>query len=693
PGTRSAQTDNTYGTSTRAFNINPYSYATGTSRMLTAYDENGNLEYFKQNYAPFNILNELENNYAKLGVVDYKIQGTASYDVIPSLNLSVVGAYRYQKSETQTSVTENANMVKAYRAMNDLTTIGNNPLLYQDPNNILQYPQTVLPEGGFYFSQSNTMKQYYLRGSMNYNQTFAQDHIITIFGSMELRSTDRVNQSFDGVGYQYDNGGLSTPYYLYFKQLAESGGSYFSMQPTKERYLAYLGQLTYSYKNKYNVTGSYRYDGSNTMGKSRTARWLPTWNVAGSWNIDEEAFWKKNDVITSATLRASYGLVANTGSATNTAATFYSAISDRRVLTDRETVIDLRNLENSELTWEKQHELDLGANLGFFNNRITLMMDYYSRQQFDLIGSIPNAGIGGQSVKIGNYADMKGKGFEFTLEAKVITKKTWGWTTRFNIARNTNKITNLQVNPRVVNAITGNGAAVLGGPVRSLYSVPFATLDHNYGFPTFYGPDSPLPTAYINQQLQDLSFLRYEGPIDPVTTGGWYNNFTYKGFSLSGLIKFSSGNAVRLSPNIANQYSDMTAMTKSALDRWIMPGDETRTTVPSLLDALIGNQRVTNLNGVNISSGYPYNTYNNSTERTVSGDYIKLAFANLSYAIPSDVCKKMGIRSSSLGVTTNNILTIKADRRLGGQDPEFFNSGGVAIPQARYFTFTLKLGF
>lgn len=692
PGTQDQVSEPVYGSYIRGFDINPYQFVLNTSRMLTPYDENGNLEYFRENYAPFNILNELSSNYMKLGEVDYKMQATASYQILPSLEYSVIGAYRYVKTENQTYALENSNLVQAYRAYGNAIMIGSNQYLYTDPDVSNAMPEIVLPSGGFYNINATTMKNYYVRNALTFNKNIGEDHYLSAFASVEARSIDRENEYFDGVGYQYENGGLVNPYYKYFKQAAEQGKPYFGMQPGYERFLAYMAQVTYSYKNRYTITPVIRYDGSNKMGESKTARWLPTWNISGSWNINEEPFWKENKILSSATLRGSYGLVGNIGNATNSEAVFYNQIARRPYITDQETLTYIDHLANGQLTWEKQHELDLGTNLGFYQNRINLTVDYYKRRQFSLIGPVLTSGIGGEYQKQGNYASMKGQGLEVTLDAKVVNTKDFGWSVRFNIAKNTSKITSLETDPLIWDAVSGNGAAILGYPVRGMFSVQFAGLDHYLGYPKFIGTGADKPvTTYINLQSDDLSNLKYEGPTDPVTTGGFYTNFRYKGFTLAGLIKFSAGNVLRLNPVINAAYSDMQALTKDMNNRWEMPGDEKKTTIPAILDQVAAAQIVDN-EGNLVSPVYPYNLYNYSTERVVKGDYVKVAYVNLAYNLPLSLCKKIGLKETSFAFTTNNIWTIYADKRLNGQDPEFFNSGGVALPQPKYFTFTLKVG-
>jgi hypothetical protein len=288
---------------------------------------------------------------------------------------------------------------------------------------------------------------------------------------------------------------------------------------------------------------------------------------------------------------------------------------------------------------------------------------------------------------------MEANGIEFSLDARIVRTKDFSWSSRLNIAHNTNKITRLETAPLIWTAVSGNGGAVKGYPSRGLFSVPFAGLDHNLGYPTFIGSGKGSPvTPYIYLQDDDLTNLKYEGPVDPTVTGGLYNQVSYKGFTLAGLIKFSSGNVLRLRPTISAAYSDMQAMTKDVLNRWMMPGDETRTSIPSIIDPLSAVQIVDNT-GVQIQAVYPYNLYNYSTERVVNGKYVKLASLSFGYQLPQWFCSHLAMTNASITAVANNILTLYADKRLNGQDPEFYNSGGVALPTSKQVTVSLKVGF
>lgn len=696
PGTLGRNSNPVFGTYDRDFDINPFSYAINTSRVLTPYDANGNLEYFTKDYAPFNIIDELKNNTLGLTQIDFKGQVGVKYKVIKDLQYSFDGAYRFAKTNQEHKITENSNQAKAYRAgvaEQNPTIINNNRFLYRNPDNPNALPVSVLPFGGFYNTVDDNITNYYFRNSLEYNKTINEDHLINIFGAQELRYINRQHKTFDGYGYQYDQGGVPFIDPNIVKQNVESNFNYYSMKYNYERYLNYSLRAAYSYKGKYSINATGRYDGSNLLGESRTARWLPTWNVSGAWNIDREEFFGSEShtnsspsalsrILNRATLRATYGLVASLGPATNSSLVLLAQGTRRPYLSEKETALFISGLENSELTFEKMNETNLGLDLGFLGDRLTLTVDAYDRRSFDLIGAIRTSGIGGEGTKIANYADMKSRGIEATIGATIIKMKDFGWNAQLNFGHNTSKITNLQNQPLIFDLVNADGGPQLGYPQRGLFSIDFQGLSHENGVPQFIKEDGTIGTnVYLQSDV--TKYLKYEGPVDPTLTGGFYNSFRYKDFTFSGLITFSAGNKVRLNPVFKSSYSDLDAMSSVFLNRWEMPGDELITNVPSILD----KRQVAQLDG------YPYNNYNYSSARVADGGFVRLKQVSLSYNIRPEMISKFGFRTASLSLVANNVILIYSDKALNGQDPEFFGTGGVALPIPRQFTLSLKVGF
>ena len=116
----------------------------------------------------------------------------------------------------------------------------------------------------------------------------------------------------------------------------------------------------------------------------------------------------------------------------------------------KESGLQIDDLENSELTYEKKHELNIGAEIGFLDNRINLAADWYKRDNYDLIGAINTMGIGGQVMKYANVASMKSHGIEFTLSTRNIVTKDFKWNTDFIFSQAKNEVTDLETNTRIL---------------------------------------------------------------------------------------------------------------------------------------------------------------------------------------------------------------------------------------------------
>ncbi|WP_462092669.1 SusC/RagA family TonB-linked outer membrane protein [Sphingobacterium hungaricum] len=693
PGTLTRESDPVYGKYSRNFDINPYSYSLNTSRLITPYDENGDLEYFTMNYAPFNIINEINNNYLNLEGLDIKVQGGIKYKFLKNLTYSADAAYRYAKTERQHYIKDGSNMAMAFRANANPTVNDGNILLYDDPDFPNEQAEVILPEGGFFNTSTNGIKNYYFRHNLEFDETFNVDHRLNLFGSMEVRYTDRQNSAYDGVGYQYNNGGLVNPYYKYFKNAIEAGDPYFGMNYGKDRFTAFAVRSAYSFKEKYLLNGTFRYDGSNLMGRSRTARWLPTWNISGAWFMDQEAFFEAlNPVLTGAKIRATYGLVGSLGSANNSGAVFYSQIARRPYDDEKEAIIYTNNVQNSELTWEKLYEFNIGADLAFYD-KIDVTVDIYKRDIFDLIGRIKTSGIGGEYEKDANYADMKSKGFELTIAGNPIKRDNFSWRTQFNFGVNKNEITKIDINDNIWNFVRAEGAAQLGRSQRGLYSIEFDGLNSEYGYPTYVGTEGQRNETNIYLQSTDVDYLKYHGPVDPTLTGGFFNQFIYKQFTVSALFTFATGNYVRLQPTIDATYNDMTSMSKDIVNRWMRPGDEAYTNIPAILDRYTIDNRVTSSTGAVVNAVYPYNAYNYSDQRVAKGDFIRLKNVSIAYRLPKSITDRLSISSAQLALVGNNLSLLYSDKKLNGADPEFFNNGGVAMPIPRQYTLSLKVGF
>lgn len=685
PGTLGSSIDAVSGEVKRDFDINPYSYALNTSRAL---DPD---VFYTRNYAPFNIMYELDNNYLDLDVTNLRFQGEFKYTPIKDLELSVLGAVKHSATTREHYILDESNQAQAYRAAYTTTIRDANSFLYTDPDVPFALPETVLPYGGIFQRTDNKMFGWDFRASATYNKNFGTHHLINAYAGMETNSIDRHAVWFRGWGLQYNMGEIAQYNYKIFKKGAEENTDYFTMGNTHERRTAFFGTVTYAFKSRYSITGTMRYEGSNRLGKSRSARWLPTWNISGRWNLSDEPFMRPlAPTLSHAAIKLSYSLTAESGPSwvTNSNVVIEADNPWRPVAKDKESILVISSLANPDLTFEKKHEFNVGLEAGFLDNRINFTGDWYKRNNYDLIGITYTQGIGGEITKYGNVASMTSGGYELSLSTTNIKNKDFKWTTNFIYSHSHNEITKLNTTKRVIDLISGTGFAQQGYANHSIFSIPFMGLNDE-GLPTFLDQDGNVSVTGIYFQTsaadpKNVEFLEYSGTADPTDVASIGNTFEWKGFRLNVFVTGSFGNVVRLDPVFKASYNDLTSMPKEYKNRWIVPGDENYTTIPVIAS------RMQNVNNSKLS--YAYNAYNYSTERIAKGDFVRLKEVSLSYDFPKKLVNSIKLNSLSLKVQATNLFLLYADKKLNGQDPEFFNTGGVAVPVPKQFTVTLKIG-
>lgn len=694
PGTMSQEIDPVFGEVNRSFDINPYNYALNASRALDANT------FYVRNYTDFNIKHELENNYMDLNVGSVKFQGEIKWSIIPGLEVNLLGAAKFDQTSTEHHIKDESNQAMAYRAMGNSVIQEENKYLYKDPAFPYSLPISILPEGGIYHRTDNRMQGYDLRTSVFFTREFNMDHYLNVNAGAEINSYDRQRTWFNGWGMQYSMGEIPFYVYQFFKQANEEGATYYTMTNTSSRKAGFYANPTYSYKHRYVLTTTLRYDGSNKLGETNSSRWLPTWNVGLSWNMHEEKFFSAvQPTLSHLKLRTSYSLTGETGPDYVNNATMYVSsyvpwrpfselqetalqIGYGNTLVSKYGINSLAGFQNQDLTYEKKKEINIGVDFGLLDNRISVVTDWYARDNFSLIGPVFTELL---QVKYGNVATMKSSGVEMSVSTKNIMSKDFSWNTTFNFSYNKTEITHLLSQSTIMKLVRGSGYAKKGYSDRAVFSIPFAGLNEE-GIPTFYNENGEVVVDDINLQEvrpEHQGFLKYEGPTNPPYSGSLGNVFNYRNFRLNVFFTYSFGNALRLDPFFKHKYSDLDAMPKEFKNRWSLPGDEEKTSIP----VLINSQQYQENSYLKTA----YNLYNYSSARVAKGDFVRLKELSLTYNIDKKILPK-DINNMSLKLQATNLFLLYADKKLNGNDPEFFASGGVALPMAKQFTFTVRIG-
>lgn len=679
-GTSNAATDN--GITAREFDLNPYSYAMNTSRAMRPYDLGGNLEYYKSGYEPFNILNELQNNFVDMKTRELKLQADVGLKLSKNLTYNGLVSGRLTTAASDHSITERSNTAQAYRDVSSNLDIRNsNQYLFNDPNDEDQYPISVLPRGGILIMNDTRGTFYTVRNSMNWKPMIGNDHVFDIMAGTEVRHKDYQQTYMKGYGYEFYRGRSASPDYRAVQRDLLNGSSYYTFGQSVSNEFSWFANSAYTFLDRYNVSVSIRSDGSNRLGKTERFKFLPTWQVGGSWNIDKENFLVGANWLDMLKLRSSYGLRGNISGIGSAEMLVYYGKTNRFDTDTDEPTLNVVSPDNPGLKWEKEHILNVGLDFGIFN-KLTGSIEYYDRREFDQIGTIPSSMVTGFANKNVNWASMKNSGVELTLNYTTPIIKDLTWNSVLTWGYNKNVVLDAYFNQTVLQATGDAGSAQVGRPLNGLYSFRFAGLDSE-GLPLFYDENGQ-KTTLINRYSTDMSLLKYEGSRDPLGSGGFTNTFRYKAFSVSALLTYSYGNKIRLLPFYAPYYDDASALSKDLADRWTTPGDELYTNVPRILDQeTYDNWRIQNAD--------PITSYNRSDIRVADGSYIRLKNISLGYTLPRTVVNRVGVKNAQFQVQAQNIH-VWADKKLKGQDPESL-VGGTNVPLTKTVAFSLSVDF
>ena len=439
--------------------------------------------------------------------------------------------------------------------------------------------------------------------------------------------------------------------------------------PTNETTLSMFSAGDINFKNRYVISASFRRDGSSVFGTNH--RFGNFYSVGGSWNINEENFFKDLSAFSLLKARASYGLNGNSNFS------YYTALPTYRYDANYtgQPGSEQNNIGNSNLTWEKNGIFDVGIDFGILKNRITGTVDYYNRKTTDLILPVPLSLTSGFSVQNQNVGSMVNKGYEISLSGKPVASKSFSWDISFNISHNQNRVTELyKGSPVPFGTPSALFNATVGHDAQAFYTRIWAGVNPANGDPLWYTDGTRTKTT----NSYSAAKLALVGQADPTYFGALTNTFSYKGVSLSIQFYYNYGNEIY---DIFDSYLNSDGIyygafnqMSSQLTAWKKPGDVTN--VPKIIYG--GNK----------------NSYRGSSRYLYNGDYIRLRDLELSYLLPKSVIKRLHMSNLTVYARGTNLWTWVKDKRLPF-DPEAGANGqsefDVYIPKS--ITGGIKIGF
>lgn len=538
--------------------------------------------------------------------------------------------------------------------------------------------------------------------TLTWNKTIAGNHNFNVLAGV-------TEQGGKTAGYQFGASNLPN------EALGLSGLEEGKLLPVRTqanssnwRLMSYLGRLNYNYQSKYYATVSFRADGSSKFPPNN--RWAYFPSTALSWRIINEDFMKDISMISNAKLRASFGLTGNNRVGDFAYLQSYGLPIHHTYTFNNEYQSAIIPLfpGNDDLKWETTRQFDMGLDLGFFKDRLSLTADVYSKTTYDLLLNARLPFSSGYDYGVKNIGSMKNEGLEITIAGTPVSTRNFSWNSSINISFNRNKVleltegqqsistaigwdNNWQTLPAYISEVGQPVGNMLGFIWDGVYQLNDFDQDINGNYTLKSGIATNGNTA-DRIQPGDIKYrdLNNDGVVNasdytvigrglPIHTGGFNNTFKYGNFDLNVFFQWSYGNDIQ---NTNRLVFEGNAFNKPYLnqlasytDRWTPENTGSE------------NYRTNGFFGGGYSS------------RTVEdGSYLRLKTLALGYTMPKSVTNALKISNLRLYASAQNVLTWT---KYTGSDPEVNTYNSVltpgfdfsSYPRARTMVLGLNLTF
>ena len=423
----------------------------------------------------------------------------------------------------------------------------------------------------------------------------------------------------------------------------------------KYRIESWMGRVNYNFDEKYYLSASIRTDGSSRFYKDN--RWGTFWSVGGNWRISKEKFMEDIKWIDNLSVKLSYGQQGNDNILNSLGASNYylwQSLYDLSWANENQIGAMVSSLENKNVTWEKNGNMNVGIEALLFDNRISLNAEYYNKKTVDMLLSYPMAtstGFNGYNANVGN---MRNSGFEFELRVTPVRTDNFNWNITWMGSTVNNKVLKLTgESPEIINGVY---SIKEGMPINTFYMAKSAGVDPATGAQLYWVYDKDENGNIINERISSdyskaANSKYYLGSRIPDLYGSLSTDFSWKGLDLSILTTYSIGGKIYDSlyqGSMENMYYN-NAWNEHALRRWQKPGD------------------ITDVPRIEVASS------NTTTDRfLIDASYFTIKNITLGYTLPKAWMNKASLNSVRVFGSVDNLAIFS---HLKGMDPQYNFSG------------------
>ena len=490
---------------------------------------------------------------------------------------------------------------------------------------------------------------------VGWNHKFADKHDASVMLGQEMQKKSYFYEYYAKSDFPFADSGM--------RDLTTAGTEQGSEYYKKEARLAsYFMDAHYSYADKYYLSGSYRRDGSSVFGSD--TRWGNFWSVGGKWRISGEDFLNGNNVITNATLRASYGTVGNQDIDWYAARGFYGAGYNYNQTPGMIPV----SISNQELTWEVSKKFDIGFDLSLWH-RLHFTFDFYNEITSDALFQVPLSMTTGMTETYKNIGKIRNHGIEFSVNANILQTKDWTWSAYANLTWNENEVVKLSTDEPIEYTFQ---IIEEGRPYTQFKMKEYAGVDRETGKPLWYLNETG------NETTSDYNAAakRYVGDADPNVLGGFGTNLRWKDIDFGLSFNYRLGGKVYNSGAAFTGFgmAFRTPLEDVALNSWTEENKDAKYPQYIYKD--------------------PYNATSTSSRFLYSGDYLRISNLTLGYTLPKKWTTKILIQRLRAYISVDNLYTFTASDFVG-YNPETSANGVIAwqYPATRTFIGGIQLTF
>ncbi|WP_270089041.1 SusC/RagA family TonB-linked outer membrane protein [Sphingobacterium sp. SYP-B4668] len=469
--------------------------------------------------------------------------------------------------------------------------------------------------------------------------------------------------------------------------------------------VGYFSRANYDYAQKYLLSITARYDGASNLGQNYKWGFFP--GVSLGWNMHKEDFFTAvKPIVSQFKLRASYGVNGNISGLSDFHAQGAYAVGNRYL---GESAVENTVLANPNLKWEQSKTFDIGVDLGFLDNRFSILFDFYNRTTNDLITNLtlpPSTGFSSISTNLGS---LQNKGIELELNTELTSRSSpVRWDLGFNLSTVKSKIIKLPENGVKHNRVGGvyvwdasmNGYNWLGGlqeggRIGDYYAWQqvgiYATdeeakkaptdLTMPFADKTKYGGDVNYQDLDRNDTL-DTRDLMYQGNPYPTLTGGMSTSVSYKGLSLYVRMDYTKGHTIYNYAKIflSGMWAPHLNIPQEMIDKgWKEPGDIAERP-----------QYIPGTANYSYWRGSAYHLTSTNSEFYEKGDFLTLREITVSYKFPTSWANKVKLQNLRMNVTGSNLFYFT---NYTGMNPEDGGTDQGRYPIPRNFSLGIKASF